>query len=93
MNYIDLFAGAGGLTEGFVRSGFTSVAHLEMDEHACDTLKTIISYHYLKANKHLDIYNNYLQEKIGGLTIDAIFEKINDLKKNEKIGEVKSYAT
>lgn len=64
MNYIDLFAGAGGLSEGFVRSGFTSIAHLEMDEHACDTLKTRIAYHYLKANKQLDIYNNYLQEKI-----------------------------
>lgn len=107
MNYIDLFAGAGGLSEGFVRSGFTSIAHLEMDEHACDTLKTRIAYHYLKANKQLDIYNNYLQEeitkeelysaipqeelntviceKIGGSTIDAIFEKINYLKKNEKI--------
>ena len=107
MNYIDLFAGAGGLTEGFVRSGFTSIAHLEMDEHACDTLKTRIAYHYLKANKQLDIYNNYLQEKItkeelyssipkeeldtvicekiDSSTIDAIFEKIDDLKKNKKI--------
>lgn len=107
MNYIDLFAGAGGLSEGFVRSGFTSIAHLEMDEHACDTLKTRIAYHYLKANKQLDIYNNYLQEKItkeelysaipqeeldtvicdkiGSSTIGAIFEKINYLKKNEKI--------
>ncbi|MFH1323120.1 MAG: DNA cytosine methyltransferase [Methanobacteriota archaeon] len=107
MNYIDLFAGAGGLSEGFVRSGFTSIAHLEMDEHACDTIKTRIAYHYLKANKQLDIYNNYLQEKItkeelysaipqeeldtvicdkiGSSTIDAIFEKINDLKKNKKI--------
>ncbi len=64
MNYIDLFAGAGGLSEGFVRSGFTSIAHLEMDEYACDTLKTRIAYHHLKANKKLDIYNNYLQEKI-----------------------------
>jgi DNA (cytosine-5)-methyltransferase 1 len=107
MNYIDLFAGAGGLTEGFVRSGFTSIAHLEMDEHACDTLKTRIAYHYLKANKQLDIYNNYLQEKItkeelysaipqeeldtvicdkiGSSTIGAIFDKIDDLKKNKKI--------
>lgn len=107
MNYIDLFAGAGGLSEGFVRSGFTSIAHLEMDEHACDTLKTRIAYHYLKAKKQLDIYNTYLQEKItkeelyssipqeeldtvicekiGISTIDAIFEKINDLKKNKKI--------
>jgi len=107
MNYIDLFAGAGGLSEGFVSSGFTPIAHLEMDSHACDTLKTRITYHYLKANKQLDIYNNYLQEKItkeelysaipqeeldtvicdkiGSSTIDAIFEKINDLKKNKKI--------
>lgn len=59
MNYIDLFAGAGGLTEGFVRSGFTSVAHLEMDEHACDTLKTRIAYHYLKANKQLEELQTY----------------------------------
>jgi len=64
MNYIDLFAGAGGLSEGFVRSGFTSIAHLEMDGHACDTLKTRIAYHYLKANKQIDLYNNYLQDKI-----------------------------
>jgi DNA (cytosine-5)-methyltransferase 1 len=107
MNFIDLFAGAGGLTEGFVCSGFTSIAHLEMDEHACDTLKTRIAYHYLKANKQLDIYNNYLQEKItkkelysaipqeeldtvicdkiGSSTIDSIFDKIDDLKKNKKI--------
>lgn len=42
MNYIDLFAGAGGLSEGFINSGFTPIAHLEMDSHACDTLKTRI---------------------------------------------------
>lgn len=107
MNYIDLFAGAGGLSEGFVRSGFTPIAHLEMDGHACNTLRTRIAYHNLKANKQLDIYYNYLQEKItneklysavpqeeldtvicdkiDSSTIDAIFEKINDLKKNKKI--------
>lgn len=64
MNYIDLFAGAGGLSEGFVRSGFTPIAHLEMDSHACNTLKTRIAYHNLKANKQLDIYYDYLQGKI-----------------------------
>ncbi len=63
MNYIDLFAGAGGLSEGFIISGFTPIAHLEMDGHACNTLKTRIAYHYLKVNNKLDIYNNYLQEQ------------------------------
>ena len=64
MNYIDLFAGGGGLSEGFINSGFTPIAHIEMDGHACSTLKTRIAYHNLKVNKRLDIYYNYLQEKI-----------------------------
>ena len=37
--YIDLFAGAGGLSEGFVREGFTPVAHVESDIAACNTPK------------------------------------------------------
>lgn len=107
MNYIDLFAGAGGLSEGFVNSGFTPIAHIEMDGHACNTLKTRIAYYNLKANKQLDIYYNYLQEKITqeklysaipreqletvvcekieSLTIDAIFEKIDNLKENTEV--------
>jgi len=63
LNFIDLFAGAGGLSEGFIRAGYTSLAHIEMDKYACDTLKTRAAYHYLKITNQLDIYKKYLHEK------------------------------
>ncbi|MCE3226992.1 MAG: DNA-cytosine methyltransferase [Bacteroidetes bacterium] len=64
MNYIDLFAGAGGLSEGFIRAGFNPIAHVEMDEAACLTLKTRIAYHYLKSTNKKDFYIDYLKGSI-----------------------------
>lgn len=60
-NYIDLFAGAGGLSEGFIRAGFEPVAHVEIDEAACYTLKTRTAYHHLKSVNQFDIYTSYLK--------------------------------
>ena len=37
--FIDLFAGAGGLSEGFYQEGFKSLVHVEIDKHACETLR------------------------------------------------------
>lgn len=62
--YIDLFAGAGGLSEGFIRAGFEPVAHVEIEEAACYTLKTRTAYHYLKSVKRYDIYVSYLKGEI-----------------------------
>lgn len=64
MRFIDLFAGAGGFAEGFKRAGFEPVAHVEIDPAACFTLKTRLSYHYLKENNKLDIYIKYLKGEI-----------------------------
>lgn len=62
-NIIDLFAGAGGLSEGFVQAGYNPIAHIEMDHYACDTLRTRAAFHYLAENKQLNIYEQYLRNK------------------------------
>jgi DNA (cytosine-5)-methyltransferase 1 len=62
--YIDLFAGAGGLSEGFIRAGYQPIAHVEFDLAACYTLKTRLAYHYLKENDKLSTYIDYLKGSI-----------------------------
>lgn len=62
--FLDLFAGAVGLSEGFIRAGYDAVAHVEMDEAACYTLKTRMAYHWLQKHGQLDIYNRYLNGKM-----------------------------
>ncbi len=74
-NYLDLFAGAGGLSEGFLRAGFDPVAHIEMDVAACYTLKTRMSYKWLREQGHPEIYNQYLSRE---LTRDEFYAQIPD---------------
>jgi DNA (cytosine-5)-methyltransferase 1 len=64
MNYIDLFAGAGGLSEGFIQAGYKPIAHVEVDKAACNTLKTRIAFHYLKSINKPEIYYSYLKGEI-----------------------------
>ena len=62
--FIDLFAGAGGLSEGFIQAGYIPVAHVEMNEYAAKTLETRSAYYYLKKCNNLDLYKKYLLKKI-----------------------------
>jgi len=62
--FLDLFAGAGGLSEGFIQAGYDPVAHVEMDVAACYTLKTRAAFHWLKNNGNMEIYHQYLCGKL-----------------------------
>ncbi|HUH75069.1 MAG TPA: DNA cytosine methyltransferase [Chitinophagales bacterium] len=81
-NFIDLFAGAGGLSEGFVRAGFIPIAHVEMNKDACDTLKTRTAFHYLKENNRIEEYHEYLSGKISR---EDFWKKIPDYLINSVI--------
>lgn len=72
-NFIDLFAGAGGLSEGFVQAGFHPIAHVEMNPFASQTLKTRTAYYHLKSIGKLQIYYDYLQGKISQ---DKLYQQI-----------------
>lgn len=63
-NYLDIFAGAGGLSEGFLRAGYAPVAHIEMDKAACYTLKTRLAYRWLSDHQQTVTYTRYLNREI-----------------------------
>lgn len=72
-NFIDLFAGAGGLSEGFIQAGFQPLAHVELENSACNTLKTRAAYHYLKSNQKYNCYTSYLK---GEISRDQLFKSV-----------------
>ena len=63
LTFIDLFSGAGGLSEGFIQNGYKAIAHVEMDKSACQTLETRLIYHKLKNVNNLTEYYEYIQGK------------------------------
>jgi len=84
LTYIDLFAGAGGLSEGFIREGFHPIAHVEMDKDACDTLKTRLAFHYLTKMKNLGVYVRYLHKEISR---ELLWETVPDELMNSVINK------
>jgi DNA (cytosine-5-)-methyltransferase len=100
MVVIDLFAGAGGLTEGFLNEGYKFVAHVEKEYWACETLKTRIMFYYLKEKNDLETYNKYLKASDDYRKISEnrkiVFKKYPELEEilektvlNKKFGDTK----
>lgn len=75
--FIDLFAGCGGLSEGFYRQGFEALAHVEIDHWACETLRTRMKYYG---------YKDYDKEVIEhDITSDDILERIDNAVKGRAV--------
>lgn len=79
---LDLFAGAGGLSEGFIRAGCEIVGHLEMDKNACSTLVTRMMYHALLKTGRLDEYKRYI---LGEVSRDELIEKYHLQKERDSV--------
>lgn len=76
-NFIDLFAGCGGLSEGFYRMGYNALAHVEINSVACKTLKTRMKYYG---------YTNYEKEVLEmDITRDDIIDKIDEAVKGRTV--------
>ena len=90
LNFIDLFAGAGGLSEGFVQAGFNPIAHVEMKESAAQTLVTRSAYFYLVQTGQSAVYYDYLR---GTITRETMLEKVPKRIKDTVICETMSDET
>jgi DNA (cytosine-5)-methyltransferase 1 len=87
VTFIDLFAGCGGLSEGFVQAGFSPLAHVEKDKSACYSLKTRMAFLHLSKVDKTQIYSNYLYGKINRDTLyGSVPKSILDSVINAEIG-------
>ena len=80
LNFIDLFAGCGGLSEGFYKQGYNALAHVEINPTACKTLKTRMRHYGYKnadaAVLELDITRedviDCIEKAVNGQMVDII---------------------
>lgn len=77
---VDLFSGAGGLTEGFNNKDFRIIGHVEKDYAASQTLKLRESYHFLNKNGSISTYISFLN---GEISLEQLFEVIPNEIKNK----------
>lgn len=75
--FIDLFAGCGGLSEGFYRQGFEALAHVEINHWACETLRARMNHYG---------YKNVEEEVIEhDITAEDIIERLDNAVKGRVV--------
>jgi DNA (cytosine-5)-methyltransferase 1 len=77
LTFIDLFAGAGGISEGFIMNGFELISANEIEKNYFETYK-------FNHSQYADP-NNFI---LGDITLPEIKHQIIDTAKNKKIGVV-----
>lgn len=86
MNVIDLFSGAGGLSEGFAQNGFHTIVFIEKEYWACQTLETRLCFHWLKQMNMLKDYHAYCRASKSYLDCkktrhEHIYKKVTELER------------
>jgi len=87
---IDIFAGGGGLSEGFWRAGFDIINHIEKDRNAAETLRTRVMYFWLKESGLIEKYYAYLYGRIHRQDLISKYNLNNTINNNvirEEISE------
>ena len=69
---VDIFAGPGGLGEGFSQAGYEILLSAEMDPTACETLKLRKFFHQFRERKVPESYYKFIR---GELELEQLKEK------------------
>ena len=73
--FVDLFAGCGGLSEGFLQLDFEGLCHVDIDEKACETLSNRLKYYGEESSQIKKKVLNY--DLTNHDNIDKIIELLN----------------
>lgn len=76
---VDLFAGAGGLGEGFAQAGFNLICSIDADYHCVLTLKNRAVYRILIEREQTELYFDYLKN---GRNIEKFLNQHKDIEKS-----------
>lgn len=84
LTFVDLFAGCGGLSEGFLKSGFKGLCHVDFDLHACNTLANRLKDYNISED---EINNTVLHKDLTEhSSVDEIIKCVGEEKVDLLIG-------